>query len=255
MPSSDSCNDFILLIDHYNLPFSNVTPRSIIETWIARVVDTSSANIVQVKVRAYGGWFIGSTASDGRFRASEYYQNNCPSLFKIKNSYCRVSFEFADNLIPLAQSSITCPAIENTLVIRKSTQQIKFRPDAPLCNEPDCELRTVRRWLRKRRACFRQSCPHVFSDHFIREEQKQVDVHLAVDLLQLAMNGSLQRHIALATDDNDFLPALAAAAVNHPTAASLSHIRFDTDNTYMDEFFKKVGVDCIAISSLPTGGQ
>ena len=250
-----SCKEFILLIDHYNLPIPTITPKSILEAWIKRIIDTYPMNIFQIKVRAYGGWFIGSTVSEGRFKANKFYQDNCPSLFKIDNSYCRVAFEFADTMIPLPQSPATIPRIENTLVARQSTLQIKSHPDAPPCTEPDCELRTVRRWLRKRQACFRKACPHPFSDYFIREEQKQVDVHLAIDLIQLAMNSTLHRHVAIATDDNDFLPAIATVALNHPTAASISHIRFDNDNTYIDYFLKMAGVECISVSGSSTGGK
>ena len=136
MKDAGFCKDFVLLIDHYNLPFPTVTPRTILEAWIKRVFITTTPNMFQIQVRAYGGWFVGNTASDGRFKASEFYQANCcPSLFKIDETYCRVIFEFADNLIPMSNSRVVYPGIENTLVARKSPEQMKFRPNVPVCTE------------------------------------------------------------------------------------------------------------------------
>lgn len=255
MKDANLCKEFVLLIDHYNLPFPTITPRTILEAWIKRVFITTTPNIFQIRVRAYGGWFVGNTASGGRFKASEFYQANCPPLFKIDETYCRVVFEFADNLIPMLNSRVVYPGIENTLVERKSPEKIKLRLDVPVCTEPGCEIQNVRRWLRKRRACSRNSCPHAFGDHFYREEQKQVDIHLAMDLIQFTNNGSSMRHVALATDDNDFLPALIMVAVNHPTAASITHVRFENSNTYIDDFLKKTGVEWITVSSPLQGGN
>ena len=51
-----------------------------------------------------------------------------------------------------------------------------------------------------------------FKDQFERHQQKQVDVHLATDILTWAYTWDRACHLAVVSDDIDLLPALGAAA-------------------------------------------
>jgi len=236
-----------LLLDHDNLPRSTISIEQILIVWIFSIHDAiCRTGIHHVRVRSYGGWFSGTGPSQSRFEASDYYQNHCPPIFRSKGTYVRVTFEFADTLIvgPFAKRP---PQITNTHVSRNSTQTVRLRAGAAACIETGCELPAVRRWVRKSKACFRDACPHQFADQFTRDEQKQVDVHLAIDFLSLAFNPLVKHHIAIASDDTDLLPAIASATINQQAVASISHIRFNNPTSYLDSFLQENGVHLVHI--------
>jgi hypothetical protein len=88
--------------------------------------------------------------------------------------------------------------------------------------------------MRNQRACFKPECPRSFADHFARREQKQVDVHIAVDLMTLAECNDLCRHIAIASDDTDLLPAIAAAGARLAANRTLTALRFSAGTRCVD---------------------
>ena len=83
-----------------------------------------------------------------------------------------------------------------------------------------------------------------------RKEQKQVDVHMATDLLSTTCAGTPPlSHIGLASDDWDLLPAvLAAAQASSGGATTISLLRFGDFTTYLDNDLRALGVQIVEYS-------
>jgi hypothetical protein len=239
--ASTGC-DGLLLVDHANVPFESVSLRRILETWLDGLADSLiSMAIMSVLVRAYGGWYRQSSSSDARFIASEYYQDHCPSLVRIGDRYCRVRFEFADTLLITTPTEVPL-AIRHTVAVRGSPEGVVARQGASKCPEADCQLRTVKKWMRRKRACTKEACPLEFKDQFERHQQKQVDVHLATDILTWAYRADSACHLAIASDDVDLLPALGAAAIARDEQRTLTLIRFLLPTSYLDADLLHLGL-------------
>lgn len=225
-----------LLLDHHNIPFNRVPLRTILEGWLT-AVPSLPAGVVDVTLRAYGGWFRDATTTDARFRAAEFYQENCPTLLRLNDRYFRMRFEFADHVLALKQR----PALQisHTVVTRAQRQLLRVRPDAPRCSEASCELRRLRSWLRKRRACTLSTCPYEHAAYFERLEQKQVDVHLAVDAITAADLLGANEHLAIASDDADIIPAAAGVVQRLKDSQTLALLRFDRSSAYLDSELRR----------------
>jgi len=177
--------DGIILLDHENIPFDKISLYQLIQIWLDTIAERATmSNVLTVSVRAYGGWYQGDVTTEARYRAAAMYADECPSLLMHRSRYCRLAFEFADELLdPRLQSprDRRSPKVTNTVVSRTSSPFFTRRPNAPECNEPDCQLRAIRMWMRRRRACTKPGCPQAFDSQFQRFAQKQVDIHLASD--------------------------------------------------------------------------
>lgn len=235
-----------LLLDHDNIALEDVDVRKLIHSWLDRIAERlPPSGVLTILARAYGGWFLGDHASDARFKAMDFYQNAFPSVMMHKGRFIRLSFEFADFLLGVPDPV----RITHTVVSRASPQYVTVQSAAPACAEQDCELKAVRTWIRRRRACAKPGCPHGFESFFERREQKQVDVHIAVDLLSL-VNGSegADRHIALATDDADLLPSVIAAAASRNGKTSLTLVRALKHRSYIDSALESQGVEILFVN-------
>jgi uncharacterized LabA/DUF88 family protein len=239
--SIDQHASFDLLLDHDNIPWHEIDISQLIRCWLFRVMDGSPAGVLDVRLRAYGGWFAGNVASARRFDALTFYQKSCPAVIKLGPAFVRIAFEFADSLL---LGTFGVVPIRNTYVTRASGQVLKPRAGVQTCGETDCEIKRMRRWVGRRRACPKTECPLSFSDCYVREEQKQVDVHLAVDLMQTAWASTRPTHLAVASDDSDFLPALLAAG-RTVRQGSVSHLRANLRSTYLDPELDAAGVHLI----------
>lgn len=231
-----------ILVDHDN--FSDVPPAEVITSWVhscRETLLTRSGRIANVVFRAYGGWFRDQFATEARYAAANYYQQQCPALLKAYGLLVRVHFEFADRLILASHAD---PHITHTVSIRRSKPRASSKLD---CQNARCQLKDVQRWMGNSRACTEASCAHRYIDYFERNEQKQVDVHIATDLLSLASSSS-DSCICLVSDDVDFSPALLAASIHN--GANLSVIRSHTKTYYCDTSLENRGV---LITSI--GGQ
>lgn len=232
-----------LLIDHDNVPWASVSLRSIFESWIGGCRESlPDVSVVDVRVRAYGGWFEGEDITDARFDAASHYQQSCPAIMQVQGLLLRTHFEFADRLLHDSDlpENAEQPRIHYTYVVRSAAQLVAERSSAPPCNEPTCELDKVRKWIRRRRACLSPHCSRGFSDQLERREQKQVDVHLALDAVQLAREGACQA-LGVASDDWDLLPAFLAAS-RRPAVSSVTTIRFREEPRYLDSHLRMCGV-------------
>lgn len=229
----------VLLLDHANIPFGRVGPKDLVRAWLDCLISDSRiprCGLLSIAMRAYGGWYLGDSVSNERFQAAEMYQRECPLLFEHAGLYCRIRFEFADALLAGGQGAVGLPRtrITHTVGTRSKPPRIWPVTDPPPCTEPDCELAAVRRWLRRKRGCTRRGCERDFAACFRRLEQKQVDVHLAIDILTAVLRGPGPIHLGVASDDMDLLPAILSAAALRDRATSLTALRFDTTQTYLD---------------------
>lgn len=233
---------FVLLVDHDNIPLSDMPLDRIVTRWVQSIgADHTLPAVISVHIRAYGGWFSEERATQARYRAVEYYQEFCPALFRLDKHFCRLSFQFADFLAnPSSLLSSGDTRISHTMAERSSVPRCKPRKNADPCDQQDCELAGVRKWLKGKHACTRNACPRSFGEHFVRLEQKQVDVHLAVDLIRCS-NGKPAIFLGIASDDADLLPAVASTAATRPQTCDLSLLRFSSRPRYLDAFILQSG--------------
>lgn len=233
-----------LLVDHDNVPFDRISPRQLITTWLESIDDLLAEQaLVTVTLRAYGGWFLERNVTESRFAAAEFYQRSLPIVFFHYGRPCKVAFQFADTLISeRGWSDEGSVRITHTVAVRPCAQYMKVVPGVEPCDVEDCELTAIRKWARVRRACTYRECPNWFSDYFERKEQKQVDVHLSIDLLLAAGAAETGEHVAVASEDWDILPAIAASADRVSNDVSLTVLRFRPGSTYLDSSLEKRGV-------------
>jgi uncharacterized LabA/DUF88 family protein len=237
----------VLLLDADNVPLEDVSLNTILVCWLA---GQSPDGVGDATVRVYGGWWNGNVMSDARHKAALWMAEACPALLNIAQTYWRVRFEFADALISPALSNQGELPIRSTFVLRPAPPLTATQRPGQGCDESDCEVKAVRKWIYRRRGCTRNKCPKKFGDVWLRAEQKQVDTHLAVDLLLVAQGKQYDR-IALATDDIDLLPALAAAFRECGGSKNVAHIRFRAESSYLDGRLLDMGG---AIFTLPPQG-
>lgn len=224
---STPVKNIIILIDHDNIDTSRYDPRSIVTAALHAIPDVADG--VYVTLRAYGGWFEGTSPTESRFRALVSYQNLCPTLIRTDRGLARIIFEFADELA-LSRSHRRKIDIRYTVTVRRTADPIVACRGAMQCGEVDCQVREVRKWARRKNACFSPTCPHPFNAFFQRRQQKQVDVHLAVDLVWLASTCDQNTAIVMASDDTDLLPALLQASSQNGTA-KIIRLRSHSDPT------------------------
>lgn len=245
-PYNDANVNALVLLDHDNVPHDAAVLRSVITSWVPSMPDAQP--VAFLNVRAYGGWYRDTAVSNSRFEAADYYQQNCPSLLRVGEVLCRLTFSFADRVLNLNHDSQIAdgPTITHTVATRSAPLHADRRAQAPTCAESDCEIRTTQRWIKKKRACPKPGCPHLYGDFFTRSEQKQVDVHLAVDLIR----GVLARYdaVVLVSEDWDILPAILAAVDLLLPGQRLILVRVRRGVTYLDAYLAEAGVTVVNAS-------
>jgi hypothetical protein len=231
------------LIDHDNVSVHASHLNRCLSGWVSQISrEHTVPPVTDVLVRAYGGWWREDQVSDARSSAQQLYSEYCPALIAAEGHYWRVRFEFADGLLLPPGMSDHVPPFHHTVVSRPAQPMSIADAAGPACAEQGCEVQRCRRWLYRRRGCTRNACPQIFGDIWMRTEQKQVDTHLAVDLLQLCKSWPESVHVALVSDDTDFLPVLLASSIGSRKAASLTHVRLAGRESYLDDFLRKTGV-------------
>jgi hypothetical protein len=245
----------VLLLDHDNFPFEAIDLKAVLQRWVGALLpQLQNPRVLTVDARAYGGWWMGETASDGRYRAAEFYQAFFPSVMQFDDTFLRLRFTFADYLI----SDPSGVRITNTVVSRASPQYVRRCDSAAPCMEPGCQLAAVKNWVRKRRACTKTGCPNPFESYFERREQKQVDIHLATDLMAIASGRHRARHVGVLSDDADLLPAILDAALGMSPPRTLTLLRAASCTTYVDGALTGRGVrivTCLARKSYGRMGR
>jgi len=243
----------LLLLDHENVPAAKRTPETLIVPWLAdlqRRQLISPSPVLTVTTRIYGGWYSGHSVAPTRYDAMTFYSEKWPAIVAITpGQLVRCSIEFADYLLETSSGlSPKRPKITNTFAVRAAPPRLGLTETFKTCSEIDCQRPRIRKWLSKGRGCTSDGCPNAFSDCFIRREQKQVDMHLAVDLLEACIYGHGIEHVALASDDIDFIPAVALALRRkRPTMSSLSLVRGAAQRPlYCEADFRDLGCQVVS---------
>jgi hypothetical protein len=233
---------FFCLIDHDNASGHLEHLTGFLGEWLGELARAYTFDVVQdLVVRSYGGWWREDRVSDARFSAAQLYSKYCPALLSEHGHYWRIRFEFADGLLIPPGQPDSVPPFHHTVVGRPAPPLTISGPGS-VCPEPDCEVQRCRRWLYRRRGCTRNACPKAFGQVWMRTEQKQVDTHLALDFVHLCKYWPDSVHVALVSDDVDFLPALAASAIGTVAAASVTHVRIAGRSSYLDTFLTGRGI-------------
>ncbi len=227
------------LVDHKNLLDNGHTLKQLVHTVTASIQSLQAP--VYFTLRAYGGWYSGNSITDERYEAITYYQDYCPTVLKTEAGLVRLSLQFADELAVSQERKAKVP-ITHTVNVRGSSEIKITKSLTDKCHASGCELTEVRKWVRKKTACGASHCGHQFSDFFQRQEQKQVDVHLALDLVWLAARESSDTAIVVVSDDIDILPAIIQASLQNPKRLLL-HVRSATRRpTYQDALLSDLGI-------------
>jgi uncharacterized LabA/DUF88 family protein len=230
----------LALLDHKNVPWASI---SLADALGKALTPLARGAQIDVDLRAYGGWFEGDSASSERFSASALYQADLPSLIRIDEAFVRIHFEFAEYLLQQLPGGIGIP-IHHTVVTRASAELAVPRKKNPVtCSDPGCEIRKVRRWISRKSACVKPGCSHLFSEFWERKEQKQVDCHIAADLLVASNQGHYDGFV-LISDDIDFVPALAATALAR-RKPNLACLRFSPPAPYMSATLNALGIKLV----------
>lgn len=238
-------HDFYLLVDVDNLPGDDCLVARLCESWIGMIPEVlPPSGTADLHVRYYGGWWDGYTASPARHESARVLEK-VPAFLRISERYWRVQFHFADETLAPTGPGV---AVRETFVRRPAHELGIKRSGEPICLDEDCRLKECRTWIRRRRACSLSRCALPFGEAWLRAEQKQVDVHLAADLITLAAGWKTPVHVAIASDDIDFAPALVAAAVSNSALESLCHLRCARVSSYMDSVLRESGVRIANVS-------
>jgi len=243
----------LLLLDHENVAPAKRNPAWLLLPWLTNLRsrgELSDASVLSVTTRIYGGWYSGVGVSPSRYDAATFYADTWPAILSLPSrQLVRSGIEFADYLLNADQPVILeGPKITNTFVVRSAPPRLGLTDRFKACSEQKCERKTLRKWLAKGNGCFLDQCPHSFGECFVRKEQKQVDMHLAIDFIEACLYANGIDHIALASDDTDFVPALLwALRRKRPNLLSLTILRsIGQKSIYCESDLKRQGFEVVS---------
>jgi hypothetical protein len=216
----------------------------LLASWLSQVPKPiSPGHVIDIFARSYGGWYEGFSFSNERAAAASYYQTRFPSFFSVGNQYYRAHLIYADSLTdavtPLGGSG---HCFTHTAALRSAEISSSLKAASAPCSEAGCRLSEVRRWISRKKACLVQGCPFSYSDQFERKEQKQVDVHLALDFVTLCTASSAP--VGLVSADNDFIPALVSITMR-AHFPHITWIRPGSQGAYIDGFLQAHSINII----------
>lgn len=235
--------DHVILVDYANVPQDEIKPHQIFSTW-ARFIATAGHGSARALVRLYGGWFIEGTTSPERFRAHSEVTDHWPVVFTEGGVHHRLIPEFADQLI-FTHGTRPAARVTHTVSDRRRAPRLRRTEVARQCQQADCTVKQVASWAASNRGCTTPACPHPFVATFGSNEQKQVDVHLATDLMALALHRAPVRTVTIVTNDIDVTPALllsVAAAKISNAELSFALLRSHRTVSYADASLAELGV-------------
>jgi len=196
-----------MLIDDANVEWtSSADVRQFAAAWLSHQPPESDR--VYIFVRAYGGWWNELTSTQDRTDAAIRYAD-AAGIFREQGALVRLACSFADDLLHTADdhhhASEKAVPIRYTTVLRERAGRFSRRPTG-LCVTPNCQRDRTAKFLSAGRGCTSVDCGSSFATIFSRQEQKQVDAHLAMDILTTVSTS--HRPVAVVSDDADVLPAL-----------------------------------------------
>lgn len=222
-------DDLLILVDHANIRLDRQRIRSLIDFWASLAPPRPVSHAL---VRLYGGWFDDVRATDARHEALEAYSTSSPAVHRLASTVCRTTLQFADGLA----ASDLAPTITHTVARRRMAPRFSRALPAPECQHVKCGLKETRRWTKRATACTNRDCLHQFGDMHLLREQKQVDTHLAVDIIAYHAHMRDTQTLAVCSGDWDMIPPLLVAASAVDGRAQIVWVRTSGDVTYADEF-------------------
>lgn len=237
-----SSKKIILLIDHFNWNFKHYKLDEIVQKWLTIIIDDISC-FYDLKIRSYGGWKSSNSMNVKRYEAFAFYQKNIKSIFKVKGTYVRTTFEFADYIY--SSDSNKRFSLDETLIFRKSKNYFTSNKKDLQCTNSNCELPKIKKWMKSKKACSFSGCTHNFSNFFVRVEQKQVDTAIVSDLISISLLHPDIFHCGLMSNDLDFAPAFFSIIANGKKNISL--VRRENCTWYTDDILLDSGINIIGV--------
>jgi uncharacterized LabA/DUF88 family protein len=229
--------NFIVLLDHLNAELNNLGALEIFRPWVLAISKPEVPTVLSVHVRSYGGWFSGVNTTTERQTISAQVQERWPSVLKVDHVFIRNNFQFADQLLSDKTQDITHTTSTRQKPIRFSTTD-----KATACPNSQCEVKKIKKWMKDANGCTLSGCALSYFDCFVRSEQKQVDIHLATDLLSLAFQSEEDTEVLIVSDDVDMTPAILVAASASKSSTSISVFRSNQKPLYADSKLSSLGV-------------
>lgn len=176
----------------------------------------SYAGLSRIKVRLYGGWFLGQSVSrraqDLSVQIQKFYPSNETGA---GSSRTIVDVELAKTLVQDPKAVFTHTFREREFVGNMSCDLSAVAG----CVRPlGCPISNFASIL-KGRQCTDSACPVTLDSILMRSEQKLVDTMFALDVVYYSRFPS--RDIVVVTGDDDLLPAIHSALLN---GARIVHI-------------------------------
>ncbi len=229
-------DDLLILVDYANIDFEKVAPNQLVSASVEALGLANGNSQLNVAVRSYGGWYDGGASSEERYSAQRIHAD-WPAYFALRDTVVRVRTSFAEHVLQDEIVQRQPARVTHTVVERRGKPRPRSRKRDHECGE-DCKLKGIRKWFRKKYACPAKECDVIWSQAFFRREQKQVDVHIAVDLLAACFSGRWPA-IAVVSDDLDMVPGLLAAS---GAECDLLTVRIEVSDHYADPELEQRGV-------------
>jgi len=206
----------LILIDYANFHWEKINMTNLLNYVISALIK-KNISLYSICIRIYGGWFYDEVITEQRTEAIKAIAN-WPCIIRVIDNVYRIKYTFADSLYVYSDNEFA--QIKRTYIERKEKLfNIKFRKlenTSKSCKKMNCKVKIVNKWLKSGKACTNSDCPEIFSDYFVRFEQKQVDTHIVVDFIHIIHK--LEDHfVFIMSNDIDFLPCFQYAIVNGMT--------------------------------------
>lgn len=171
--------------------------------------DVNSAKLGRkIRIRLYGGWYSGTSATSERSDAVGDLTGNMPTIMKSDAGLWSIRTEFSDQIVRVDNHGAPSFDVRDTVKIRKTVGRDFIINSNHQCTEGNCQISAIKKWVKSRKGCTNNGCTKEFSDVFSRTEQKQVDTHLALDFYRLCVESNSISSVWLLCNDVDVFPAV-----------------------------------------------
>jgi len=171
---------------------------SIVKEKLAHAIQDDDA-LKEIQLRLYGGWYDKMAVTRRAQDLSIEIGRNFPFVFDGK---FKVHIELARSLAKVPKT-----VLYHTFRTQRPLENIKCKNPETNCTSGDCPLWAMYDFISNRR-CPVEECTKTPEEVFYKDEQKLVDVMLAIDLMHFATTE--RKTICLVTSDDDFIPAIHA---------------------------------------------
>ena len=164
----------------------------------------------RLRLRLYGGWFVGDRRSPRAQDLVASSKSDFPTTITLHSTPGPLKVLTG---VELAEALVAEPATPLHRTYRPRTGTFGLRckwPGGVGCIQKTCPLEPLPKFLQSAR-CPTANCPVSADDLLHRHEQKLTDTMLVCDLVYLAMAGTRDCAIAIVSSDDDMLPGIRTA--------------------------------------------